>query len=173
MTTPIESLFPNPLVLRVFRGHLAAGRKQDAYDLALCFAWRYSPGMRMGALAAKLHERDIDIGQLMRRPSPWAYKSRVGPFIGGSLRSLMDALFESGNCDMDLLRIARKLSASAEDTQATRNRNLLVSARRQWKEARADEMTIVASREKTTAANSFRVNIRGTRARRANWGRLR
>lgn len=173
MTTPIESLFPNPLVLRVFRGHLAAGRKQDAYDMALCFAWRYSPGMKMGALAAKLHERDIDIGQLMRRPSPWAYKSRVGPFIGGSLRSLMDALFESGNSDMDLLRIARKLSASAEDTQATRNKNMLVSARLQWKETRADGMTIVASREKTRAANNFRVNIHGTRARRFNWGRLR
>jgi hypothetical protein len=38
---------------------------------------------------------------------------------------------------------------------------------------RADELTIVSGREKVTAANKLRVNIHGTRARRANWGRLR
>jgi len=120
-SVPVGTVFlRNPLILRVFRAHIEAGRHQKAWDMALCFAWKYIPTYKVQQLFAIAAHSGVRFSDLHRTPGVYLTRAnmQVGPFVGMCLKPIAERLWVLGIGvdDIRLMRFADTLSDSGVDT---------------------------------------------------------
>lgn len=176
VSRPVGVVFlRNPLVLRVFRAHIEAGRHQKAWDMALCFAWKYIPTYKVQQLFAIASQCGVTFSDLHRTPGVYLTRAKmqIGPFVGMCLKPIAERLWVLGVGvdDIRLMRFADTLSESGVDTDI-RAAEAIGKERRKAKNA--SRIAVVKSAiegNASTQANHSTLNVRGNRNRARAMGR--
>jgi len=154
----------NPLAERAFRGHVAQGRHQEAFDLALVFAWQNTNHWKVSALEILMKDAGCKTAGLLRQVEVGARirGMRVGPFVGMQLPALSDCLFGmKSRSPIDLMKVARKLSASDMDTDTNLSTQYSREKAKMAREIRASLTLDVIAREQARSANHQVIAVRG------------
>lgn len=158
----------NPLVERVFYGHIKNGRHQAAVDLALVLGWKFTEGLRVAALIDILSRAGIDMAGIKRLPRQGSYAPgfRIGPFIGTQLPDLASCLFGlSDTTPIALMKVAAKLTESAMDAEKSMSARFLSEKRELRNSSRVSVIEhAIASTRAQGIANQV-INVRGRRNR--------
>lgn len=175
-SVPVGTVFlRNPLILRVFRAHIEAGRHQKAWDMALCFAWKYIPTYKVKQLFAIAAHSGVRFSDLHRTPGVYLTRAnmQVGPFVGMCLKPIAERLWVLGIGvdDIRLMRFADTLSDSGVDTDI---RGAKAVGRERRKANHGSTIAVLESaleRDAAAQANHATLNVRGKRNRTRAMGR--
>ena len=165
----------NPRVHRVLVAHIAAGRHQKAWDLSLCFAWKYTPTFQIRQVLAITAQCGLKFANLHRMPSFYLSNAsmQVAPFIGNCLRPIAEKLFILGTDvdDIRLMGFAETIVHSGVDTDI-RGADKIGNERRAAKrDSRISVVRNLIEIGATQEENKSTINERGKRNRSRAMGR--